>query len=263
MPAVLPTGNFEHASEAVPRARGDRHTQDVLRSLSAGEQALIDSLSGRIISLPPNRDLISEGEVGAGLFRIERGWAYRYRRVGAGCRQILDFQLPGELVGMAAALLGVLDHSVRSLTPLRVTTFDPRLLADAFRREPGLALRLAQHLAAEASRGDALLSAIGCGAALERLAFLMVSLYRRQSHAASVDPADCPFPLRRQHIADALGLTGAHVNRTLNRMAAENIAVIDGPRLRIRDLPRLVALASGQACGSVAASAPEAIARGA
>jgi CRP-like cAMP-binding protein len=229
----------------VSSGRSDRYTQDVFRSLPSGEAALINSLTGRGISLPANRDLIAEGEVGAGVFRIERGWAYRFRRAGPQCRQILDFLLPGEIVGLQAALLGVLEHSVRSLTPLRAVAFDARLLTDAFQGEPGLALRLARHVATEASRGDEMLTVIGCGGALERLAFLMVSLYRRQSYAGTVNPADCPFPLRRQHIADALGLTGAHVNRTLNRMAAEGIATIENHRLRIGDFPRLLALAGG------------------
>ena len=71
----------------------------------------------------------------------------------------------------------------------------------------------------------------------------MLSLYLRQRHSFRVDPLDCPFPLRRQHMADALGLTGAHVNRTLNRLRQDAIAVVDKDRLAIRDVPRLSALA--------------------
>ena len=103
------------------RGRGDRFTQDVFRSLGEREGALVESLSGRAAALSPNRLLVSEGEVGNGLFRIARGWAYRYRTSGNGSRQILDFLLPGEIVGLQSALLGVLDYSVRALTPLRVS----------------------------------------------------------------------------------------------------------------------------------------------
>ena len=88
------------------------------------------------MSLPANRLLVSEGEVGIGLFRISRGWAYRFRTSGDGNRQILDFLMPGEIVGLQAALLGVMEHSVRSLTPLRVSVLDARLVGDAFRSEP-------------------------------------------------------------------------------------------------------------------------------
>jgi CRP-like cAMP-binding protein len=227
----------------VAHGRGDRFTQDVFRSLPDPEQALIDRFSTRSLTLAPNRDLVSEGEVGVGLFHVTRGWAYRFRRGANGCRQILDFVLPGEVVGLQATLLGVIEHSVRSLTALRATALDARLVGEAFRAEPGLALRLAQHVAAEAGRVDELLTVIGCRGALERLAFLMMSLYRRQARREPIDPLACPFPLRRQHIADALGLTGAHVNRTLNRLEAEGIAVVEDQHLSIRDFARLAALA--------------------
>ena len=82
------------------RGRGDRYTQDVFRSLGEREEALIEALTVRQVALPPNRVLVSEGEVGLGLFRITRGWAYRFRRSGNGCRQILDFLMPGEIVGL-------------------------------------------------------------------------------------------------------------------------------------------------------------------
>jgi CRP-like cAMP-binding protein len=228
---------------AVARARTDRYTQDVFRSLPDREDALVEELTRRSVSLPANRLLASEGEVGLGLFRIARGWAYRYRSCTNGNRQILDFIMPGEIVGLQAALLGVMEHSVRSLTPLRATVLDARLVGDAFRSEPALALRFARHIAAEGSRVDEMLTVIGCGDALERLAFLMVALYRRQARLGPVDPLDCPFPLRRQHMADALGLTGAHINRTLNRLRDDGVATIDNQRLAIRDFPRLAALA--------------------
>lgn len=223
--------------------RSDRFTQDVFRSLGDREGSLVDALTGRAMTLPPNRALVNQGEVGTGLFRIAGGWAYRCRTTESGCRQILDFLMPGEIVGLQAALLGVLEHSVRSLTPLRVNVLDGRLVGEAFRGEPEMALRLARHIAAEASRVDELLTVIGCCDAVERIAFLMISLYRRQAWHGKVDPLDCPFPLRRQHMADALGLTGAHINRTLNRLCQDGIASIENHRLSIRDFPRLAALA--------------------
>ena len=70
----------------VARGRGDRFTQDVFRSLPEPEQALIDRFSLRTVALVPNRDLISEGEVGVGLFQIVNGWAYRFRREANGAK---------------------------------------------------------------------------------------------------------------------------------------------------------------------------------
>jgi CRP-like cAMP-binding protein len=232
----------------VGSARRDRHMQDVFRALGDREASLVDTLTLRSAALPANRLLISEGEVGNAVYCIARGWAYRYRTDAKASRQILDFLLPGELAGLGAALLGVTDHSVRSLTPLRARAIDARLIGEAFRSEPELAFRLARYVAAEAGRVDEMLTVIGCGDAVERMCFLMLSLYRRQARQHRVDPLDAPFPLRRQHMADALGLTGAHINRTLNRLRQDGIAIVENRRLSIRDLPRLSALA-GVAAG--------------
>ncbi|MGD9617568.1 MAG: Crp/Fnr family transcriptional regulator [Alphaproteobacteria bacterium] len=222
--------------------RNGRYTQDVFESLGRSEEQLVESLTGRSRSLPPNRLLVDKGEVGVVLYRIIAGWAYRYRIGGEGCRQILDFLMPGEIIGLQAATLGVLDHSVRSLTALHVSMIDARIVGEAFRSEPNLAMRLSRHAAAEAARVDELLTVIGCSDAVGRIAYLMLSLYHRQAARAEIDPLACPFPLRRQHLADVLGLTGAHINRTLNRLREEGIATLDSQILSIRDLPRLTEL---------------------
>jgi CRP-like cAMP-binding protein len=191
--------------------------------------------------------VVSEGEVGIALFRVGDGWAFRYRRCSDGSRQILDFVLPGELIGLQAALFGTLDHSVASLTPLQLTKIDGRLVGEAFREFPSVAERLTRHLAAEARRADRLMTVIGCCNALQRLCFLIVTLYQRQRQRGLVDEAGCPFPLRRQHVADALGLTGAHVNRTINRLHREGVVALDGNRLAILDTARLHELAQADA----------------
>jgi len=99
-----------------------------------------------------------------------------------------------------------------------------------------------KHQSAEARRMDERLAVIGRRSAIERLAFLMLDLYERQRRHGA-DEKSCPFPLRRQHMADATGLTGAHINRTLNALRRERVAAIEEGALVIRDLPALTRLA--------------------
>lgn len=222
--------------------RSDRYTQDVFRGLDDSERTILDAMRSRSISRPPNRVIAAQGEIGIGLLVVSEGWAMRYREAD-GRRQIVDFLLPGEIIGLQAALLGVMEHSARSLTALQLSVFETRLVRESFEKAPNLALRLARYAAAEACRIEEMMTVIGCGEALERIGYLMLSLYRRQSLHREVDPRDCPFPLRRQHLADALGLTGAHINRMLNRLRDEGIAAVHGRRLQILDLPRLEQIA--------------------
>src|ERR1044071_1951429 len=63
----------------VVAARSGRYTQDVFQSLGKSGEQLLESLTGRSVSLPPNRLLVDKGEVGVVLYRITSGWAYRFR----------------------------------------------------------------------------------------------------------------------------------------------------------------------------------------
>jgi len=231
--------------------RNERYLQGVFRSLGAGDGSLLNALALSDSRFPPNRPLIQEGEIGTCIFRIVSGWAYQYRTTH-GRRQIVDFLLPGEIAGLEGALLGLTEHSVRALTELRVTVFDGRLAHNSFRAAPELALRLGRHIAAQACRIGELLATIGCCDAIERLAFLMLSLYRRQARRGeATSPLQCWFPLRRRHMAETLGMTGAHINRTLNQLRREGIAAVENERLIIQDFSRLARIAGGAAAASV------------
>lgn len=194
------------------------------------------------VVVPANRDVVQAGEVGGPIQIIQRGWAFRYRGWADGRRQILDFLLPGDLIGLESGLLGMSDHSVRALTDIEVCQIDAQWLDDVFRDHVRLALALAKHQSVEARRMDERLAVIGRRSAIERLAFLMFDLYDRQNRRGA-NEGRCPFPLRRQHMADATGLTGAHINRTLNALRRERIATIDDGVLVIEDRPALARLA--------------------
>jgi CRP-like cAMP-binding protein len=218
------------------------YQQFAIRQFSSDELAFLDDIKLGNVALPANQDLIQAGEVGGHLFLIAEGWAFRYKRMPDGRRLILDFLLPGDLVGVQSGLLGMIDHSVRSLTPARLCIVDGRRLDEMYRSFPELALLLAKHFAVQERRIDARLTVLGRGTALERLAFLMVELFERQQRQGATNGWSCPFPLRRQHLADASGLTGAHVNRTLNLLREDGLAALGQGTLTLLDPQRLARL---------------------
>jgi CRP-like cAMP-binding protein len=69
----------------------------------------------------------------------------------------------------------------------------------------------------------------------------MLELWERQP--SRENEGSRAFPLRRQHIADATGLTGAHVNRTLNALRRDRIAAIVEGKLVIENRVALARLA--------------------
>jgi CRP/FNR family transcriptional regulator, anaerobic regulatory protein len=233
---------LEARRERVPFNGCQLRLRTLSREVDAEDLSFAAELKLGSLVVPANRDVIQAGEVGGPVQIIQRGWAFRYKRWADGRRQILDFLLPGDIVGLESGLLGMSDHSVRALIEVELCQLDSQRLDDIFRGHVRLALALVKLQSAEARRMDERLAVIGRRSAIERLAFLMLDLYERQRrHGAG--GKSCPFPLRRQHMADATGLTGAHINRTLNALRRERVATIEEGALVIRDLPALARLA--------------------
>jgi CRP-like cAMP-binding protein len=81
---------------------------------------------------------------------------------------------------------------------------------------------------------------LGQRTALGRIAGLILSLDDRMSRRRLVADGAFEFPLRQEHIADATGLTGAHVNRVLTDMRNKGLIALPPRQLRILDRSGLV-----------------------
>jgi CRP-like cAMP-binding protein len=83
---------------------------------------------------------------------------------------------------------------------------------------PDLAFDVAWLGAREEGFVDENLTSVGRRTALERTAALIIGLYKRAKMLGLVTDDSFAFPLTQQHIADALGLSLVHTNKTLARL---------------------------------------------
>jgi CRP-like cAMP-binding protein len=228
----------------VSASEGRLRRTPFFRELSDEDFRPFTELTLGTLTVGANRDFVQAGEVGGHLYVVLEGVAFRYKTWPAGKRQIFDFLLPGDLVGTQSGLLGMIDHSVRALTMVRLSIIDARGFDELHRRGGNLALALVKSRTAEERRMDNRFAMIGRRSAVERLAFLLADLYERQlrQNAPTTEGAVL-FPLRRQHMADALGLTGAHINRTLNQFRERRLATVADGMLVVHDRRKLAELA--------------------
>jgi len=194
---------------------------------------------------PAGATILREGAASGGLFILREGWAFRYKSLSDGRRQILTYLLPGDIMGFQAATFPWLDHGIETLTCVRYATYSlARLVADGL-AESGrdTAHAVAYFAGAQERVLDEQLLTLGRRSAMERVAFILWSLYRRV-RALGLDRGGCiDFPLTQQHLADTLGLSLVHTNKTLKRLTSTDCLTWKGRTLFLRDEARLAHIA--------------------
>src|SRR3984893_1496173 len=212
------------------------------RPFSDEELASISSLKTDHRAVAAKTDIVSEGEVGGALYTLYEGWAFRYKMLGDGGRQILDLLLPGEIIGLSSALLGTIRHSVQTLTPVSLCVLDGYPLPKLLRRHIDLTLDLLRWRVEEEHRADTRIALLGRQKPLERIGHLMLEPFGRLRGLELATGTMCPFPLQRQHLADAAGVSMTHLNRPLTQLRDERLAAIEDKTLIIYDRRRLADL---------------------
>lgn len=216
----------------------------VFRPFSAAELGFVSQLKTDHIVVAPRVDIIQEDEIGGPAYTLFEGWAIRYHRLPRGARQILDIVLPGDMIGLASALLGTVRHSVQALTPATLCVLSGRTLPELFAENPGFALNIMQTRVEEEQRADVRLSLLGRSNAEQRIGYLMLETFDRLRQRGMVNGGStCPFPLQRRDIADAAGISRVHVARTLERLREQRLAIIQDGILVLLDRARLVDVA--------------------
>ena len=154
----------------------------------------------------------------AELYTLFSGWAFRFKTLPDGRRQILNFMLPGDVLGLQASLFSDALYDVVALTAVELCVFPRSKIWLLFERMPELAFDLTWLGAREESQVDDNLTSVGARSATERVAALIIGLYRRADQLGMVRDKTLLFPLNQQHIADALGLSLVHTNKTINKL---------------------------------------------
>ena len=189
-----------------------------LREFTAEELQFVKTFKVDELSVEPGMSFLREGARSDHLYTVLRGWAFRYKVLDDGRRQILNYALPADMVGLQGTLMREMQHSVEALTPLVLCVFPRSKLWDLYSRLPSLAFDITWLAAREEQLIDEHLVSLGRRTALERTAFLLLHLFSRAEEAGLVKDASIQFPFTQQHVADTLGMSLVHTNKTLKRL---------------------------------------------
>jgi CRP-like cAMP-binding protein len=193
-------------------------------ALSGAELAVLEALHHRRHIFIAGRDLVHQGQSDQAAYILAAGWACSYKILQDGRRQIVDFQIPGDFLGLRSVLFHTSDHSIVPVIDIEVTEVLVADLLDAFARTP----RLAMAVLWSASRDEAMvvehLVDIGRRNAAERMAHFLLELGARLSLVGMGSKEGFACPLTQYLLADALGLSAVHVNRVLRQLREDGMA---------------------------------------
>ena len=190
----------------------------LFKPITPEELSAINDIKSDHILAPAGTEIIRAGDESPELYTLYSGWGFRFKMLPDGRRQILNFLLPGDLLGLQAAMFDAALYGIEALTDVQLCVLPRRKIWDLFGQMPGLAFDVAWLGSREESITDENLASVGRRNALERVAALIVALYKRAKLLGLVNEESFAFPLTQQHIADALGLSLVHTNKTLARL---------------------------------------------
>lgn len=185
-----------------------------LGALTALDDAAIGALERALeetVSVKIRQELLHEGEEIRRPMLMVRGWAALTRCLEDGRRQIINFVLPGDLLGFSAL--------PRPLAPSTVIALTEAAWCPAPEPELSSSLEMAYAISRAIDEAQLLgqITRLGRLNADERIQDLLLELMERLEIAGLAQDGRYAIPLTQEMLADALGLTPVHVNRMLQQ----------------------------------------------
>ena len=198
------------------------------------EKAIRDSVS-EVIDYPADRTIIRSGERLTSSTLLLHGILCRYKDLSDGQRQITELHVTGDFADLHSFTLKRLDHNIMTLTPCRIARVPHERLTAITRDFPHLTrlywfltnLDAAIHREWEVS--------LGRRTAISRVAHLFCELHIRLKIVELAGESSYALPLTQTDLAECLGLTPVHVNRTLKELRERGLVSFRGGSVVIED----------------------------
>lgn len=212
-------------------------------TLSAEEEKEVRSLISETIRLRPDQTFIRVGqELNTSTLLLD-GWMARAKDLPSGQRQLAEISLPGDFVDLHGFTLKRLDHDIVTITSCTVGIVPHERLKTMTERFPHLTRLywLMTNMDAAIHREWTL--SLGRRTAVARMAQLFCELLIRLEITGLASSDSYEFPLTQVELAECLGLTSVHVNRTLQQLRRLNLIEVRDRRVQILDREALARVA--------------------
>lgn len=193
-------------------------------ALSDDDRAAIRALPHVLKTYHPSTYVVREGEPPRRhCDLVVDGFAYRQKLTAEGARQIVSIHLRGDFIDLQHLFLNIADHNVQALTELKVVSIERGALQDLATQRPNVSRAMWIDALIDSSIYREWVINVGRRDARARIAHILCEVWLRMKAAGYADAEGFRLPLTQEQLADAVGLTTVHVNRTLKSLEADGI----------------------------------------
>lgn len=174
---------------------------------------------------------------------VVEGLAHRFKDLVSGQRQSMEVGIPGDFLDLHSFLMKRIDHDIAALTDCRVVCFPHERLAEITVAQPHLARVLwLQTIIDSAIHREWILS-LGARNAFQRLAHFFCEMYVRLQAVGLAAERQFELAITQERLADLLGLTQVHINRTLGQFRNQHLLAFRSGVVEFFDWQRVCAIA--------------------
>lgn len=211
-----------------------------LRSmLSDEEQDAVLSLRGRSQVLGANHDIIRPGDHTEEATLVAHGITARFDAMRNGDRQITSFYIRGDMCDLHSVMAPVAGWGLMAVSSTTILRIPHSELEQLARNYPALAFAFWRDTTVDASILSKWVGNLGRRNAKSRVAHVLCEMGIR-SEAVGLGTKECfTLDASQNLLADAVGLTAVHVNRTLQDLRKRGFISNIGRTISVPDWARL------------------------
>ncbi len=202
------------------------------------EAALLGALSIRR-RMAAKSEIYHASEHASSVCIIQQGYAYRFMDLPDGRRQITELLLPGDICDLGGVPTQSADHGFFALTTLIYSEIKRQSLAALVNCHPCLGAALARAAVLKRTMLYERIISLGQRSAKERLGHLFCEVFVRSRAVGLTSGMQCRLPMNQGDLADMLGLSLVHVNRSVMALRTEGLIRLNSHLLTIVDSKRL------------------------
>lgn len=210
------------------------------RPLDPDDQNALRALPYRLIQLRPHEYIVRERDRPQNSCLMVSGFSIRHKVAGNGGRQIFSIHMKGDLADLQNSLLGTADHSLQALTNVEAAMIPVEAIQEIAFTRPAIGRAMWYDTLVDASIFREWTLNVGRRDARTRAAHMLCEFAVRLESAGLGERCDYELPMTQEQLADALGLTSVHTNRTLMGLGGDGLIERRQRSVKIVDWPGLM-----------------------